>query len=735
MIFGAQYYRPPFPSRDCWERDLGHMKELGFNTVKFWAVWNWIERTKGVFDFEELDSLVAIAGKHGLRVILNTIPEGAPHWTLAGNEDSLYTTKVGEKIRYGGPPNIPSAGWPGLCVDKPESAALVELFIEKVASHYREMENVVAIDVWNEPHLEPMFDYRNDMLCYCDHSAREFRAWLAARYGSLEILNEKWFRSYADWNEVLPPPRFGTWTDMMDWRLFWIENLRRWLRGRVEAARRGAPDMVIQTHVAYSATLGNKLSGGLANELGDEFSLAPEVDVFGLSSFPKWLQGKNHVYVHLAHNEIVAEASRGKMYYQVELQGGAGKAGLLGGEVPDRRDITLWNYNTVAAGGKGVLYWQYAPEPAGLESPGFGLTGFEGQDTERSLAASRCAILFDKPGIDSAKRVLSSNAIYLSRHSDVLCFCDERREELYAGSVDGAYKAAYLSGIPARFVHEDYLGDLESDGVKTLYMPMPLVMSGPETAALLRFVESGGTLVAEAGIGLYDRNGKLDQSCLALREIFGLKHVEIQALPDWGFARARGRAQARIGCVRAVSSATVQAPATAHTRPSPDLGAGFSGKQYRQIVEPMDGVEVVAEFEDGQPALTERKLGAGRAVFIATFAALSYHELEDQATRNLVAGYFAKGGYPQIRDIAVTGDNAKTPSLWPVARLLENEDEYLLVLVNHMTESASFELEFNRDFVDEDRLALSVDGSSGLVHSLRKTDSGREGDPVRLKER
>lgn len=60
MLYGAQYYRPPFPGRACWRRDLAHMKELGFNCVKHWAVWNWIEREPGCFDFSELDELVAL---------------------------------------------------------------------------------------------------------------------------------------------------------------------------------------------------------------------------------------------------------------------------------------------------------------------------------------------------------------------------------------------------------------------------------------------------------------------------------------------------------------------------------------------------------------------------------------------------------------------------------------------------------------------------------------------------
>ena len=87
MLYGAQYYRPPFPGRACWRRDLAHMKELGFNCVKHWAVWNWIEREPGCFDFSELDELVALSREYGLQVVINTVPEGAPYWTYEGNEE------------------------------------------------------------------------------------------------------------------------------------------------------------------------------------------------------------------------------------------------------------------------------------------------------------------------------------------------------------------------------------------------------------------------------------------------------------------------------------------------------------------------------------------------------------------------------------------------------------------------------------------------------------------------
>lgn len=689
MIFGAQYYRPPFPTRDVWHRDLKNMREYGFNTVKIWAVWNWVEKQRGIFDFEELDTLVTIADHYGLKTIVNIIPEGAPYWAYGENQEALYRTSRGEAVTVGGPANLPSAGWPGFCWDNTAARVLMERFVEETARHFADNSSVLAIDVWNEPHLEPMFDYKDELLCYCPHSCNEFRTWLRHRYSDLDGLNRAWFRQYLSWEEVVPPPRFGTWTDMIDWRLFWIENLRRWLRIRVDAARRGAPGKIVQTHVAYSGVLGNGLKGGLSNELGDEFSLAREVDVFGLSSFPKWLQGPDHMYVHLIHNEMIAEASREKPFYQVELQGGAGKAGLLGGEVPDANDITVWNYNTIVAGGKGVLYWQYAPEPAGLESPGFGLTGFMGEDTARAAAAGICAKRLTTNAIATSYKVQPVNAIYVSRHSEVLCFSSERREHLYAASVDGIYRAAYNSGIPVRFFHEDRIDSLLEEDIAVMYLPMALALSPREIEVLSLFVEQGGTLIGEAGCGLYGPDGKLDLPTLALQQLFGLDHREIQALPHWG---------------------TVTVPPTA-----PSV-KGFLGAQYRHLTTAKPGTEIVARFSDGYPAMTVCGRGNGTSVFLATCASLGYHEHVDEDTRALLVRYFSKSGYPQLQTLHSNGPNV-------VVRLLENADSYLVAAVNHGSVAGEVMLEFIPGLVEQDKVEFSVEGYSGEVVTVAKNGS------------
>jgi beta-galactosidase GanA len=644
------------------------MKAMGFNCIKFWAVWNAIEKVQGSFDYSDLDALVELSKRYQLQVIINLIPEGSPYWTYQGNSEDLYATADGQTVAYGGPANIPTAGWPGRCMDDPDFSDLVMHFISTTAAHFANNDTVIGFDVWNEPHLEPMYDYRSNMLCYCKHSRKAFEQYLQNKYKDLETLANAWYRNYSEWDQVQPPTRFGTYPDMIDWRAFWLGNLQNWLHKRVEACKKGAPNTIVQTHVAYSGILGNKLTGGLANELGDEFLLAKEVDVFGLSSFPKWLMGPEHYYRHLLHNEMVAQASNGKMFYQVELQGGAGKPGLLGGLVPTAEDVRIWNYNTVACGGKGTVYWQYAPEPSSLESPGFGLVGFKGEDTLRSESASLCAKELNISLLDDAKRICETNAVFVSRKISLLNYAAGRMEELYAKSLSGVFKAAYQKGIPIRFLHEDQLDSLISSAIKVLYVPMPLILDPATQKVFKQFVQCGGILILEAGPGLYWENGEIDLKETALKELANLEHVEIQ-----GFSE----------------NETFQVKTGAYS---------FKGSLYRQLVRGNEGVACTGTFPDGKPAVMVRSLGKGKVVWLGSFVSFNYESTGDSETGEFLASLMDITGYLDIERISYYYSCEKQRAMGTpvVLRLLDSNGTKLLVANNHTDRQVSILVKFIR---------------------------------------
>ena len=686
MYFGAQYYRPPFPDRTCWERDFLNMKQLGFHVVKLWAVWNDIEREPDHFVFDDLDRLTELAGKNGLKVIINTIPEGAPYWLYEAYPDCLYETVEGKKITMGGPANLPTGGWPGLCMDNPEVSDLVCNFIFRTAEHYRDNSSVIILDVWNEPHLEPMFDYKNELLCACGASKRAFRDWLKVRYGSLERLNEAWFRRYSDWEEIVPPPRFGTYTDMMDWRRFWLYNLAEWLKRRVEAARRGAPGKLIQTHSASADYMGASSNGALGIELSDEFLLAREVDVFGLSSFPKWLMGetkRDYDLSHLLQSEIICAASREKVFYQAELQGGAGVPGFLAHKVPKREDIRIWNWNTIAAGGKGVVYWQYAPEPAGMESPGFGLTGFNGENTERSLEAGRCAKLFEAYELDRSRPVPAINGIYLSRNADLLLFAAGAQEEKYAHSIYGVFKSCTEGGIPVRFVHGDYMESAWEEGLRVLYVPMSLSLSDEEQSRILEFAGMGGRVVLEAAAGLYSEMGEISAGgssspCPMLEAAFGAEEISLDA------------GDGEIPVLDKVGAVLCE------------------GLYYRQTMKAARG-KVTGWFEDGTPAMAEVEYGKGVIRWTGTFPGAAVKDAGSRAAAEFIQKQFKAEGYSLFSVL-------EAPEL--IVRLLQTENGPVMAVVNQTPESRPL---FARERTGKE-WSLEVPGYDGVLLILETGD-------------
>ena len=655
------------------------MKQLGFHVVKLWAVWNDIEREPDHFVFDDLDRLTELAGKNGLKVIINTIPEGAPYWLYEAYPDCLYETVEGKKITMGGPANLPTGGWPGLCMDNPEVSDLVCNFIFRTAEHYRDNSSVIILDVWNEPHLEPMFDYKNELLCACGASKRAFRDWLKVRYGSLERLNEAWFRRYSDWEEIVPPPRFGTYTDMMDWRRFWLYNLAEWLKRRVEAARRGAPGKLIQTHSASADYMGASSNGALGIELSDEFLLAREVDVFGLSSFPKWLMGetkRDYDLSHLLQSEIICAASREKVFYQAELQGGAGVPGFLAHKVPKREDIRIWNWNTIAAGGKGVVYWQYAPEPAGMESPGFGLTGFNGENTERSLEAGRCAKLFEAYELDRSRPVPAINGIYLSRNADLLLFAAGAQEEKYAHSIYGVFKSCTEGGIPVRFVHGDYMESAWEEGLRVLYVPMALSLSDEEQSRILEFAGMGGRVVLEAAAGLYSEMGEISAGgssspCPMLEAAFGAEEISLDA------------GDGEIPVLDKVGAVLCE------------------GLYYRQTMKAARG-KVTGWFEDGTPAMAEVEYGKGVIRWTGTFPGAAVKDAGSRAAAEFIQKQFKAEGYSLFSVL-------EAPEL--IVRLLQTENGPVMAVVNQTPESRPL---FARERTGKE-WSLEVPGYDGVL--------------------
>jgi beta-galactosidase GanA len=647
LVFGAQYYRPPNPPRADWARDLQRMRDVGFDTVKLWACWSWIDGAPDGSDFDDLDELMQIAEAVGLRVVINTILENAPYWLAARHPHARYHDHEDRPVELTAAMNTPGGGWPGLCFHNEAARDAAGGFLDTVVGRYRAHPALLLWDVWNEPHLEPASYFPERIYCYCDASRDAFRAWLEQRYGTVARLNAAWARRFSAFAEVEPPRIFEAVPDMLDWRRFWFETIQAWLRWRVERVRATDTTHDVMTHVALSGHLGQ-----LATHTLDEFGLADDVDVFGTSSFPTWLM-RNDPVEHLFNLETARDAAAGTPFWQAELQGGRGRrAGTASTPHPTPGQIESWIWNAIATGARGVMFWQWRPELLGPESPGYGLCTPSGALTERATAAGALARrLRGHAALDATTPVEPKIAILLSRDTALLTYATDRTLDLYAEAVAGAHRLLTDAGVSPRFLHAETVAvSGVPASVEAIWWPMPLVASAALSDALDRFVSAGGNLIAEASPGQHDERGWCVPGRGSLGDLFGAEVIDsnIAQSPYVTLANgARVRGAWQVDTLRALEA------------------------------------RVLGVDDDGATAATRNARGAGHATILGTFASLDYHVHRDAQSREALVSMLSEG-----LDRPVWAWTRHRTGL--ITRLLQRDRvATVLVAVNHTHEPAT----------------------------------------------
>jgi beta-galactosidase len=268
-------------SAQRWGRDLDQIKSVGFNTVKCWVDWATNELRAGEFDFQNLDLLLRLAQERGLRVVVQVYLDSAPDWVGEKYPDARFVDRSGTVIT--------SQAAPGFCIDHPGVHAEIVKYLAALAREANQFSALYGWDAWSEPHVINWADFpylKNPEFCFCPSSQARFRAWLRAKYGTLEALNAAWYRGFASWEQVSPPrfPTILSYTDYLDWRAFVDDKLAGDLRVRVDALRGADATHPISSHAAVPALFTSPADG---YGQPDDFKMAESADFFGTSLYPK----------------------------------------------------------------------------------------------------------------------------------------------------------------------------------------------------------------------------------------------------------------------------------------------------------------------------------------------------------------------------------------------------------------------------------------------------------------
>ena len=523
-----------------WKLDLNTIKGLGFNTVRTWVEWNVGEPQEGQYHLENLDLLLKLAQEAGLKVIVQVYVDSAPEWVGKKYPDGHYTAQDGQPI--------PSQAAPGYCFDHRGVRKAVLDFFQEVARHAEGNPAFYGWDLWSEPAALnwARVGYKSEpMFCYCPSSMERFRIWLKGKYGTLDELNRAWHRTFSDWNQV-EPPRYGTiltYTDFMDWRVFYGYKLAEDLKMRNDAVKEVDPSHVTTSHAPNPSPLVRTLADPY--DPTDDYLMKDSVDFFGTSFYPKltapeynWDLERRVLAMDLTNN-----ITGGRGFYVGELQSGYGVHGTVIGTPVTSSDLELWTWGMVSRGARAINYYAFYPMNAGYESGGYGMINMDGTLTERSHHAGAVARAIQQ----NSDLLLQSHpqqpqvAIVFSPLAPLVGGYDEEgsRETMHR-SVAGYHRMFFERNIPVDVLSSRELAGDSVQKYKLVIVPYPLMLTHEEAQVLKEYVSGGGHLFVEARPGWIDERGHAEAVVpgFGWDEMLGVREKELIPVKEfnvrWG---------------------------------------------------------------------------------------------------------------------------------------------------------------------------------------------------------
>ncbi len=532
----------------------------------------------------------------------------------------------------------------------PRVFPLVKQYLKAVIERYGHSPALSFYNVWNEPHYSAT----------APHVVERFRGWLKQKYGTLAALRRAWGDDYTDWSQVSPFLN-DDWNSSMpgiDWALFrsdlqgeLLAELSAWVRELdprhpVNANPVGTPFANFAPPGGYNA---------------DNWEFPPHVDFAGASYYPDaWAreQGLERAprWFHDLSFSVFRSAAAGREFVLTELYTNARSGLTLGGYLDAATARTL-AWTALANDCKGMIYWKWQPFMRGRQSLGRGLVRLDGRLAPRGEAVKEFA------GIVRAHGALLREAHLLPSDAGIIVDMvglektllngEARTQTFMYRSIAGVFRALDQANLPVDFLRADRgLTLVQLRRYKVLFLPFQIVMRRDLAAILQEYVRGGGVLIADARTATID---ELDYAYAhnpgaGLAGLFGAERV------DWiGEPRNfRVRAGAASGWV-----------------------GEFDAVWFREQLRVAPAARVLATFADnGEPAIVENRVGAGRALLCAFPLGGSRDGTSRAPIDALIAAWCAQAGA-----VAPAGFESRSGSQ-PLIRVHARGDERLIYLVN-----------------------------------------------------
>ncbi|GAB4546269.1 MAG: hypothetical protein Kow0063_40660 [Anaerolineae bacterium] len=323
------------------------------------------------------------------------------------------------------------------------------------------------------------------------------------------------------------------------------------------------------------------------------------------------------------------------------------------------RDIRRYDLDCIAHGAKMLLYQGYREwDPLPLHWGA--LVDLNGEPTERYHEAARInqVIQSHEKLFLGAQPARAQIGILVDQRNAIAC-AGMGAAEMLLKAIKGVYYACWSQNYPVEFITPQLLAQGKGRGYRLLLMPFMMLVTPTCARSLANYVSEGGTLIGFAKCGmLNEKSWTWHERPGGLTGVFGVRETRI--------ARAE-----RVTLV-----------------PSPDMeifegvSGPLEGYWHRQDFALDEGVQVLARYEDGKPAVTLNRYGLGQAILFGTHF--------DAAV--LVAGAM---DHPRVFARLAELSNVERPFHLEGGPLLdghllvcEDQPERAFILINHGPEPA-----------------------------------------------
>ena len=360
-------------------------------------------------------------------------------------------------------------------------------------------------------------------------SVAGYRAWLKATYGSIEKLNAQWGTSLKDFSEAQPcsfedvraahtAPPFARWnlSRWMDWRSYMDTQFADCLAGLTRFTNTLDP----ATPAGFVGGQQPAPYGGYDySKIGKSIQWIESYDIGGtceiLRSLWKWPERRPYVQTWFSTGD------------------------------PKRDAWFLWYY--LVHGNRGVIAW---PDRGGswFHYKGGGLAPFiaENAATIREVQGEASRFILDPDtrfDADPIALYYSHPSVQASWVMDVVphggTWPNRSSSMDNANSSSGRNRVAWMKlledcGYQYNVVTPEQVvaGVLEKERYKVLILGRTICLSDAEAAAIRKFVEQGGTVIADYLTGVLDEHGKGRAAGGALDDLFGIKRDESKGYLD-----------------------------------------------------------------------------------------------------------------------------------------------------------------------------------------------------------